>query len=118
VRAKLPDGENTGYLFQETMLADVVQIDGQHYILVSGTQNSGITMFRVDDNGQMEWVESVTDTATTSFNRFANYAFTTTDDGSVVMVTAGSSENSITVFDLGYEEPPIDMGAPVLPDVA
>jgi hypothetical protein len=36
VRAKLPDGENTGYEFEETMMADAVQIDGEHYVFVDG----------------------------------------------------------------------------------
>jgi hypothetical protein len=36
----------------------------------------------------------------------------------ITSLLMGSSDNSITVFELGYEEPPIDMGVPVLPDVA
>ena len=111
------DGESSDYLFRETMSARAVEIDGQHYIFVSGSVDSGITMFSVDDDGRMEWVESVPDTASVALNSWARYAFTTDGNGDTVMAVAGVSDDGISLFDLGYEDFRLDPAIPVIPEV-
>ena len=94
---------NSDLVFNETMSTAAFVLDGQHYVAVGGIIDQGFSLFRVDGDGKLTWVESIRDDTTLNLKGKTRWSFTPNGDEGLIMAASGKNDNGFSLFEMDLE---------------
>ncbi|ADE39997.1 cadherin domain-containing protein [Candidatus Puniceispirillum marinum] len=87
-------------------------LDGQTFIVTTGHNDDGFSIFLVQDDGTPRFLRSVADNNARQLDRTEHVFFTRADDGDLVMAVAGWRDHGISLFEIDLDDP--DAANPLL----
>ena len=65
--------------------------------------DQGFSLYRVDGDGRLTFVESIRDDATLNLKHKTRWAFTQNGDGGLIMAASGKNDNGFSLFEMDLE---------------